>query len=155
MELEQLIPERVSWTKIIEGDGETRELELHFRPFSVEDESWLKTAFGDKLQEKFEKMDMEALTRIAFRQLDPECKRELMKIKFMDMDEDGNDIEIAKRGPEKLGKLIVGYPDQLELLKALLRTRGFSMPIIEELGEHIVNEVEEKTEGKLKAHKPK
>ena len=148
MELEQLIPERCSWTKTIEGDGETRELELHFRPFSIEDESWLKTAFGDELKSIFENMEMDKIARISFHQLDPECKREIMKIKFMDVSEDGEDIEIAKRGPEKLAKLIIGYPDQMELIKILLRTRGFSMPIIEEIGDHLINEVEKTTGGK-------
>lgn len=155
MELEELIPERATWIKEIKGEGETRELELHFRPFSIEDESWLKQAFGDRLKEIFEKMEMQSISRIAFRQLEPECKRELMKLKFMDIDEDGEDIEIAKRGPEKLSKIIVGYPEQMELLKILLKTRGFSMPIIEELGEHIVNEVEKETSGKRKKARKK
>ena len=81
MELEQLIPEKASILKKVQGEnGEERELELHLRPFNIEDESWLKRAFGDKLQEVFEKMDMDAISRIAFHQLQPESKRELMKI---------------------------------------------------------------------------
>lgn len=155
MELDQLIPEQATWERTIEGEGETRTLNLTFRPFNLEDESWLKVAFGDELQSKFETMDMDAITRIAFRQLEVESKRELMKLKFMDVDEDGADVEIAKKGSHKLGKLIIGYPDQIELIKILLKTRGFSMPIIDELGEDLVEDFKEKTKGKRKARKQK
>lgn len=148
MQLEELIPESVTFTKKIKGEGEDRELTFILRPFSLEDESWLKRAYpGDALKKAFESMNMDAISRIAFHQLEVECKKELMKIKFMDMDEEGKDIEVAKTGPQKVAHLVIGYPEQMELLKALLKTRGFSMPIIEELGEHIVNEVE----GNLKA----
>lgn len=141
MELEQLIPETVTITKTIKGEQGDREIELTFRPFNVEDESWLKQAFGDKLQEHFEKMNMEVISRMAFHQLIPECKRELMKIKFMDMDEDGKDIEVAKTGPKKIAQLTVGYPEQFEILKTLLKVRGFSMPIIDELSNHIESDL--------------
>jgi len=148
MELEQLIPEQVTITKTIKGESEDRTLELILRPFNLEDESWLKRAYpGDALKKAFESMNMDAISRIGFHQLQIEGKRELMKIKFMDMDEEGKEVEISKTGPQKLAQLIVGYPEQLEFLKALLKTRGFSMPIIEELGEHIIDEVE----GNLKA----
>lgn len=152
MELDQLIPEKVTITKEIVTEKETRSIDLTIRPFSLEDEAWLKAAYpGDKLKEAFEQMDMSSISRIAFHQLEMGCKRDLMSIKFMDIDEDGQDIEVAKTGPQKFGMLIKGYPEQLDLLKALLKARGFSMPIIEELGEHI----KEEAEGKYKAHDKK
>lgn len=136
MELDQLIPEKVFWTRTIQGEGETRELNLEFRPFDLEDESWLKRSFGDSLKQKFETMDMDAISRIAFHQLENSSKKELMKLKFMGWDEETDEeIEIAKTGREKLAKLCFGYPDQLELLKILLKVRGFSMPVIEKLAE--------------------
>ena len=156
MNLEQLIPQSATIIKKIKGENEEREIELKLREFDLEDESWLKVAFGDKLQELFEKMDMDAISRIAFHQLEIESKRELMKLKFMDMDDDGNESEVAKTGPQKFRKITVGYPDQFELLTALLKTRGFSMPIIEELAEHIDKEAEKLNPGKRnKAQKRK
>lgn len=141
MELDELIPERVSWTPTINGEKK----DFFFRPFNLEDESFLKREFGDeKLKKIFEDLDMVQITRIAFRQLEVESKKELMKIKFIDVDEDGNDVEIAAKGPEKLSCLIVGLPEQLELVKMLLRTRGVSMPILDKLGEKIVEEQKEK-----------
>jgi len=146
MEIEQLIPESVDWTpKFKDENNDEKEVTFTFRPFNLEDESWLKRTYGEKqLQEIFENLQMEKIVRIAFRQLDTNSKRELMKIKFIDIDEDGNEIEIAAKGPDKLGCFVVGYPDQLELMKKLLRTRGISMPILEALGEKILEEQKKK-----------
>ena len=95
-------------------------------------------------------MDMNAISRICFHQLEIESKKEIMKIKFMDMDEDGVESEVSKTGPQKVRHLVVGYPEQMELLTALLKTRGFSMPIIEELSKHIEDESEKINPGKSK-----
>lgn len=154
MELEQLIPEKATITKTIEGEGESRTLELVLREFNLEDESWLKAAYGDKLQELFEQMDMDVISRVAFHQLEVESKKELMKLKFFDVDENGEDIEIAKTGPQKFRQITKGYVEQFDLLKALLKVRGFSMPIVEEIGEHLMKEQEE-NKGKRKARKKK
>jgi len=142
MELEQLIPERVQWTpKFRDENNEEKEVEFFFRPFNLEDEAWLKREFGEKmLREIFEKLQMDKISRIAFRQFEVHSKRKLMEMKFLDLDEEGNEIEIAKTGPEKLGCLVVGYPDQLDLMKMLLKTRGISMPILDQLGEKILEE---------------
>ena len=145
MELDQLIPETAIIKKEVQSEDGPRSLILKLRPFSIEDESWLKRAFGDRLKKLFEDMDMDTISRVAFHQLDIDSKREIMKLKFIDMDENGVESEVAKTGPKKIGMVTVGYPEQLELLQALLRTRGFSMPIIEELGKHMG----EKPEGKL------
>lgn len=158
MELDELIPERATITKTIEGEGETRELELNFRPFNLEDESWLKRAYGDDLKKHFEQMDMEVISRVAFHQLELESKREVMKLKFYDMDEDtGEESEVSKTGPQKIRQIIAGPPAQMELLTALLKTRGFSMPIMEELGDHLIKESEgkKKTAKKSKARRRK
>ena len=156
MELDQLIPETATITKVIKGEDEERTIELVLRPFNIEDESWLKRAFGERLKELFESMDMDTISRVCFHQLDIDSKREIMKLKFMDMDEDGNESEVAKTGPRKIAMITVGYPEQIELLQALLKTRGFSMPIIEELGDHLVSEANKQTEGKSsKARKKK
>lgn len=142
MELTELIPERVQWTpKFKDQNDEEKVVEFFFRPFNLEDESWLKREFGEKqLREIFETLQMDKISRIAFRQFEVQSKRTLMEMKFIDIDEDGNEIEIAKTGPEKLGCLVVGYPDQLELMKMLLKTRGISMPILDQLGEKILEE---------------
>ena len=149
MELEQLIPERVEWNpKITDENGTERELEFHFREFNLEDESYLKRTYGEKkLSEIFENMEMDIITRIAFRQLEIDSKRALMEITFKDLDEDGKDIEVALKGPEKLSYLIKGLNEQLDLIKMLLRTRGISNPLIEKLGETLVETQLKKAQG--------
>ena len=144
MELTDLVPEKATISKTFTDDNDQEHnLELTFRPFSVEDEAWLKRAYGDRLKEVFDTMDMASISRIGFHQLTVTSKRALMKIKFVDIDEEnGEEKEVHKTGHQKLGAITTGYPAQVELIQALLKTRGFSMPIIEELGDHIVNEVE-------------
>lgn len=138
MNLNELIPEQASMDVTIPAESGVETLKITLRPFDLEDESWLKSAFGDELKEKLEKLDMDVVSRMAFHQLEIEVKRKLMKIKFLDMNEDtGEEVEIAKTGPKKLRKIIIGVPQQLELVEALLKTRGFSMPILEELSGHI------------------
>jgi hypothetical protein len=155
--LDQLVPERVKWIKEFEFESQdengefvstSKEIEFNFRPFDVEDESWLKRAFGDKMKELLEACDIDTITRMGFHQLEANSKKQLMAIKFMDVNEDGEDFEICKKGPQKLGKLLTGYADQYELLQTLLKTRGFSMPIIEEVAKDFNDEL-----GKQKAQK--
>lgn len=146
MELDELIPEKVEWNvKYSNENNEESEITFHFRPFNLEDESFLKREYGEKaLKDIFENMRMIEIARIAFRQLNIDSKKQLMKMKFVDIDEDGNEIEIAKKGPEKLSCLVVGLPEQLDLLKMLLRTRGISLPILDKLGKEIVEENKKK-----------
>lgn len=155
MELEQLIPEKASLTKKVNAGGKESEIVLNFRPFNVEDESWLKRAFGDKLQKHFENMDMEVISRIAFHQLEIESKRKIMSIKFIDIDEDGEEIEVAKTGPKKVAQMTEGYNEQYELLKILLKIRGFSLPIVEEITSHLDKEGKKKTGKSKKGRKKK
>ena len=147
MQLEDLIPVRVKWNpKFKDAEGKEIDLEFTFREFNLEDESWLKREFGeDKLQQIFQNLQLDEICRIAYRQLDIDSKKRLMEIKFHDIDEDGNEIEIAQKGPAKLGYLIQGgLPDHLHLVKMLLETRGVSMPMLDELGKKILEEKEKK-----------
>ena len=133
MELDQLIPETVSWTKNIKGESGERSIDLVFREFNLDDEAWLKREFGDKLKSLLESLDSETISRMAYRQLEPNSKREIMKLKFIDLGEDGKEFEAATTGPQKLSQIIFGLNDQLKLLDVLMRTRGLSMPALEKM----------------------
>lgn len=134
MELTDLIPERVRW----EAKAGDNVIELHMRPFNLEDESFLKRAYpGTKLQEVFSELNGDELSKICFHQLEPESKRALMKIQFMDVDENGKDVEIAKTGPEKIRYMIVGTAATMDLLNCLLKTRGLSLPLLEKIVEKV------------------
>lgn len=142
MELDELIPQTVSWKpKYTDGDGKELEFDFTFRPFTLEDESWIKRNFpGDELVKALNGYDKDAVTRIAYKQLNITSKKELMAVKFIDIDEHGKEVEYAKTGPDKIGLLIVGVPEQLKLLEMLMLTRGMSMPMAEEVGKKMLAE---------------
>ncbi len=131
MELEQLIPERVIWETDIPNSDQ--KITLTFRLFNLEDESWLKRTYGDRLEKVFSEVQTAEIAKIAFHQLDLDSKRSLMNIKFLDMDEEGKDIEVAKTGPEKVGALTIGATGITNLINNLLKTRGLSLPLLEKI----------------------
>jgi len=135
MELEQLIPERVAWEVDIPNSTEKRT--FFFRLFNLEDESWLKRTYGDKLNKVFEELQVAEISRISFHQLELDSKRAIMKIKFLDMDENGADIEVAKTGPEKVAALTVGSNGLVTLINNLLKTRGLSLPLLEKIVDQV------------------
>jgi hypothetical protein len=146
MELEQFIPERVKWEADVPNSEE--KLTLFFRLFNLEDESWLKRTYGDKLDKVFSELQTAEISKIAFHQLELDSKRSLMSVKFLDMDEEGKDIEVAKTGPEKVAALTVGAKGITTLIDNLLKTRGLSLPLLEK----IVQEVGTDGLEKLMAH---
>lgn len=131
MELEQLIPEKVIWEADIPNSDQ--KITLTFRLFNLEDESWLKRTYGDRLEKVFSELQTAELSKIAFHQLDLDSKRILMNIKFLDMDEEGKDIEVATTGPEKVGALTIGATGITNLINNLLKTRGLSLPLLEKI----------------------
>ena len=138
-DLIELIPERVEWKPRFEDDeGQAQELEFIFRPFNLEDESWLGREYpGQRMFEVFRDFEMKEIQRIAFHQLSTNSKRDLMKITFIQVDENGCENETAKTGPEKIGMLVAGEPGKVELIQMILRTRGISTPIFDEIAEGI------------------
>lgn len=131
MELEQLIPERVAWE--VEIPNSDQKITLTFRLFNLEDESWLKRTYGSDLSKVFSEVQTAEIAKISFHQLDLDSKRTLMNIKFMDMDESGADIEVAKTGPEKIAALTIGAKGITDLINNLLKTRGLSLPLLEKI----------------------
>jgi hypothetical protein len=146
MELEQLIPERVKWEADIPNSEE--KLTLFFRLYNLEDEAWLKRTFGDQLEKVFSELRTMEISRIAFHQLEVDSKRSLMSVKFLDIDEEGADIEVAKTGPEKVALLTIGVEGITSLINNLLKTRGLSLPLLEK----IIQEVGEDGLQKIMAH---
>ena len=135
MELEQIIPERVAWD--VDVPNSDQKITLIFRLFNLEDESWLKRTYGDKLEKVFSELQTHEIAKIAFHQLELDSKKFLMSIKFMDMDENGQDIEVAKTGPEKVAALTIGAKGITDLINNLLKTRGLSLPLLEKIVEKV------------------
>lgn len=141
--LEDLTPRPVDFTL---SHGE-HSLELTFRPFVLADESWLNREFGkSELERIFTEFDMAKICKIGFHQLTLESKRKLMDVKFIDLDEFGEEFEVAKNGVEKILMLLSSIKDQVNFVKFLIETRGASFPVLKEIGEKLEEEVKKKKE---------
>lgn len=154
MELTDLIPKEVTLVKILSTEEGEQQISLTLRKFDLEDESWIKSAYPN-LKEVFDEVQMEPISRIAFHQLTNKSKLDLMKIKFEQVTEEGEIEEICKTGPQKLRKITVGFNDQIELLKAILETRGLSMPVVEEISKTANKEANELGKRMLQAQEKK
>lgn len=135
MELEQLIPERVAWT--VDVPNSDQKITLIFRLFNLEDEAWLKRTYDSRLEKVFSELQTQEIAKIAFHQLELESKKFLMSVKFLDMDENGAEIEVAKTGPEKVAALTIGAKGITDLINNLLKTRGLSLPLLEKIVEKV------------------
>lgn len=109
------------------------EKELTLRPISLDDEIWLKEIYGDDgIQEVFENVNIEEISRIAFRLLITEDKK-LFKIREVTVvDENGEEGTFNIGGVKLLRTLIFGWEEKLVVLNALLENIGYSRPEVEE-----------------------
>ena len=132
--LQSLKPVQGSISIPVGNTGKT--LDLTFREFTVDDEAWLQAQFPGEgeLNRVFKEQSWPHIVRIAFHQCTVKSKQQIFRIKFKkDIDENGKEIEVAKTGPEKLGKLIIDHEIRLLLLTELLKTRIGNLPVIEEI----------------------
>ena len=114
------------------------ELELRFRPFELNDEDHLRKNYDDKwIQQVVTAMDVVAMGPLIFRQLDVPSKRKITSIKLIDIDEDGNEVEVAKAGTQKLLHLVQGHENILNIFKSFLACRGFSLPVLEAIADEM------------------
>ena len=132
MNLNDLTPEPVNFELSIPTKSE--KMQLCYRAFSLADEQWVnRTYTQQELADAFLKFDSVIISKIAFKQLDLESKKKIMTLKFLDMDEDGNDIEVNLTGPNKLSAILIGVDSLRIILESLVKCRGVSSPLIEEI----------------------
>ena len=147
MELKEFIPQETSF-KLKIG---TAEKELFLRPFNLRDEAWLDQQWTlEERAEIFQKIDMPPICKIVWHQLTLESKKILMSVKVIDMDESGNELEIATSGPEKLMYCMSeGVQQSINVFQSLLTAKGLSTPALEKLAE--VNKAVKDSKKKRKA----
>lgn len=121
----------------VEG-GKVEHHTFHLRPFTIADEVWMGQNFPDheQLVAAFQNIDMEVISKVAYNQLVTEDKKFLHeRIRVIDF-VDGQEVERAKDGHEKLMYAISGIDNQLALYIALMEARGISVPKnVEELAD--------------------
>ena len=141
MELKDLTPREVSFeiglpSHETKGLFAKKELTLTFRPFTLADEQWLDRRWTkEEVAEIFMHFKGKEISEIIWNQLTKDSKEKVFSIKFLDKDEDNNEIELYKKGPEKVGALLTGLYELKIALDALIQCRGFSMPVIERIAE--------------------
>ena len=137
MNLEDLTPRAVTVEMDVSEVPEQPQLiELVLRPFSLRDDAWTNRNYTkESLAKIFEKIDMPEIAKMVFNQLNIESKRTVMATTIMDMDEEGNEFEVKMNGPEKLMAMTKGFTNSIRLYKALLESKGLSMPVLEKIAE--------------------
>lgn len=136
VDLSDINPRKVAFTlKVIDNEGDTKEIELEFRPFILRDEEYIQRTWTTKeIKEIFENMKPKEMSMICYRQLTSESKKKISEIKVFDCDDDGNEFEI-QNGYMKLMSIIGGIESQLVLHKSLLESKGFSMPMLSKIAD--------------------
>ena len=130
LNLMELNPQPETWTINVDK----KVVHLDFRPFNLSDVSWLESNFTSiQIISVFQNIDIENLCRIAFHQLTVECKIDLFKIKFEEVDEEtGAVTETQYTGPQRLMCLMSG--DKISgLYDLILKLRGISLETIEKV----------------------
>jgi hypothetical protein len=112
------------------------EKELTLRPINLSDEIWLEKEFGqDGIQEIFEKVKIEEISRIVFRLLVDDDKLFFKKQNVRAVSEDGEVSTIELGGVALLRAMVHGWDDKLALLNCLLENIGASRPEQEEIND--------------------
>ena len=140
--LEDLIPARATFT-LKSRPG----IEYALRPMDLNDQVWIKKTFGnqDALQVALQGMDVEAVTRMVYHQLEQSSRKDFVATTESQVDDDGNEVTRTITGPEKLRAELSWPQEFMGLVTVLLKTIGLSQPILDKLQIEAVkkNEVKE------------
>lgn len=104
--------------------------EFSLRPFNLGDEIWLKNTYGERVEEIFEIVDFEAISRIVFRQIEDRSFFKKQSVTFVNEEGDTEDIEVG--GVELFRQLIKGWDEKISIMNAFIECVGFSKPDIKE-----------------------
>lgn len=108
--------------------------EVILKPFSLDDEIWLKHEFGEEGLAKLSKdndIDFKSLSKVIWRVI--ENKSLFKKQKVIEYDDDGNEKEIEIGGYKLFSRCIIGIEEKINLMNALNEAIGISRPIIKEV----------------------
>lgn len=103
------------------------------RPWTLEDQIWIKQQYGDDVQKIFEpqNIDLGAVCRCLYRLVID--KSDFKAEKINDFDEDGNEVTVNFGGWSKLATSLKTVQEQLGAFTALMECIGISMPELEEI----------------------
>lgn len=124
--------------------------EYRLRPWTLEDQIWLKEEYGDRINEIFNEkhIDIVAISRMAYRLLTDKSDFKAKQIK--DFNEDGEEVTYKVGGYKLLINTVNDLNEQFALLSAVIESIGLNMPQLEELKNIDLEVGEKKTQQKLK-----
>lgn len=107
--------------------------ELVMNPITLSDEVWLSQQYSqERIQQIFNHVDLNEISRIVFRLLDIDSKKLFRKQKVEFVTEDGDVLEKELGGVDLLRNACVGADDKLALLNAIIDNLGLSRPEVDE-----------------------
>lgn len=125
IKLEDLVPEEAEFT--LKSTGKT----YYMRPVNIGDEAFIKKEFNGDLKGILE--DPESFSRLVFRLLKEESKKEFAVQDVTFIDENGESVK-AKLGGYKLFYCVVqGVNEKNMIAKCLLKCFGFSDKVLNDL----------------------
>jgi hypothetical protein len=108
--------------------------EVALRPVDLADEIWMRKTFGpERLRQAFDGFQLDVLARIVFRVMTPESRALFAKRRVTLVNEEGDQAEHEVGGVDLLMACVSGLPEKTAMVRALLRTLGFSRPALEKL----------------------
>jgi len=123
--------------------------EFILNPINLSDEIWLKNEYGeDGIQEIFEKINIEEISRIVFRLMRVEDKEFFASKEVTIIDESGVKETMILGGVNLLRTYISGWGEKLAILNSLLENIGASRPELKELEEDAKKKVKKTTKKK-------
>jgi len=134
-DLSELIPESAEFKLRITGKI------YHLRPVTLADESWMAKTFGKEV-DKIVDMSPVTLSRVVFRLMTEESKKDFLEKDVTFIDESGHEIHQKLGGSELLLHCISGVNEKIEVMQAFLQTLGISRPMQDE----IIKEEEKKNQ---------
>jgi len=126
-DLTDLIPEKSEIKLAINGNEKAYVL----RPLNLEDETWVKRKFGDRIEDIFKNLEMDKICQIVYRLMEDKTDFKMLEIK--EINDDGEEVLVKKTGPDRLMKCVVGKQHQIDILNSLLATFGASRPILDKI----------------------
>lgn len=127
--LNDIVPQEATFS--LQATNETYTI----RPFSIDDELWLQRTFGNELERIFKEVRMEAICRIAFRQLVEEDKKKFATRTVKFTNEEGEEAEHQVGGYRLLLCFISGWGEKVEIITALTQAIGVSRKMLDQITE--------------------
>ena len=104
-----------------------KDVRLHFRPFTMRDMAWVDELLNtDEARAEFAAMRSDLIARAIWHLFTPESKQFFSGVRFTDVNDDGDIIDVDVLGHEKLMESITNPADIFDMFEAMTETQNIS-----------------------------